>query len=145
MIVLRPNSLTQRIDSCLNLILKKQKASGSSTAQVVSFDEMRMMCYLGMSQHYKNSTEKHQQLDEGTNPYANISDYDSKAIASKHFESLEAAMADIYARDFMLKLGYDLRQQVPLLQFKDRLLTERKSLQDSFTLLQPFTDHEEGR
>ena len=59
MIVLRPNSLTQRIDSCLNLILKKQKASGSSTAQVVSFDEMRMMCYLGMSQHYKNSTEKH--------------------------------------------------------------------------------------
>ena len=54
-------------------------------------------------------------------------------------------MADIYARDFMLKLGYDLKQQVPLLQFKDRLLTERKSLQDSFTLLQPFTDHEEGR
>ena len=48
-------------------------------------------------------------MEEG-NPYANITDYDSKAIASRHFESLEAAMADIYARDFMLKLGYNLKQ-----------------------------------
>ena len=34
-------------------------------------------------------------------------------------------MADIYARDFMLKLGYNLKDKVPLLDFKTKLLNVR--------------------
>ena len=44
---------------------------------------------------------QHADNNDVENPYANITDYDSMVVPSKHFSSLEAAMADIYARDFM--------------------------------------------
>ena len=70
MIVLRPKSLESRIESCLNLIRKKEKVykeSGSSSCQnqqvekarekiqaFVSFEEIRMMCYFNLTQHLEN-------------------------------------------------------------------------------------------
>ena len=60
MIVLRPKSLESRIESSLNLIRKKQKIYGAvdsktlknkvKTEAFVSFDELRMMCYFGLTQ-----------------------------------------------------------------------------------------------
>ena len=35
------------------------------------------------------------------NPYENITDYKSYVVPAKNFITLEAAMADIFARDFM--------------------------------------------
>ena len=53
MIVLTPNSFASTIDSCLNLILEKEsRAEGDGPlkqVQYVSFDEIRMMCYLGLT------------------------------------------------------------------------------------------------
>jgi len=99
-----------------------------------------MMCYLGLTQSHAAYTDKYASpLRE--NPFANITDYESYHVASKNFNSLESAMADIYARDFMQKMHYNLREQIPLMEFKKKLLTERHSIQDSFTLLQPFLDH----
>jgi len=67
--------------------------------------------------------------------------YDSYVVPAKNFISLEAAMADIFARDFMYKMRYGLREEIPLQEFKSKLMTEKKKVQDSFTLLQPFLDH----
>ena len=40
--------------------------------------------------------------------------YDSYVVPAKNFISLEAAMADIFARDFMYKMSYGLLEQIPL-------------------------------
>ena len=71
-----------------------------------------MMCYLGLTQHLRNVTDHPDKNVE--NPYANITDYDSMVVPSKNFSSLEAAMADIFARDFMLKMNYNLKEKMPL-------------------------------
>ena len=148
MIVLRPNSLESRVESCLNLIRKKEKIYQSANGDqppsksmheaVVSFEEIRMMCYLGLTQHWQQYGGRR---EEPANPYENMADYESRSVAAKHFHSLEAAMADIYARDFMHKMGYNLRETIPLQQFKEKLLLKRNR-RESFNLIQPFIDHE---
>ena len=50
MIVLKPRSLASRVDSCLNLILRKEKESETDYDMAfTSFEEVRMMCYLGLT------------------------------------------------------------------------------------------------
>mgnify|MGYP007004933866 CR=1 FL=1 len=75
------------------------------------------------------------QLKEPENPYSNMTDYESISISAKNFKSLEAAMADIYARDFMLKMGFNLKEKIPLPEFKEKLLAKKSSVQDKFTLI----------
>ena len=51
MIILKPKSLASRIDSCLNLILQKYKKENTNAADCkITFQEVRMMCYLMLTQ-----------------------------------------------------------------------------------------------
>lgn len=87
-----------------------------------------MMCYLGLSQSNKS-------INPGHNPYTNITDYESYSVGAKNFETLEAAMADIYSRDFMRNMKLSLKEKVPLMEFRDKLLNQKQKTRDSFDLI----------
>ena len=127
MIVLRPKTMASSVDSCLNLILQKQRRNQLEKACFTSFDEVRKMCFMGMTQP-RTTDPNYKPPEHENNPFANITDYDSWQLSAKHFISLEACMADIYARDFMKRMGYSLREAIPLLEFKEKLLNERHRL-----------------
>ena len=76
------------------------------------------MCYLGLSQ-YRAAYEDY---DENEDPYHAVKDYHSLIIPSKKFPSLEAELGDVFARDFMRKMRYDLTAEIPIQEFKDAVL-----------------------
>ncbi len=86
------------------------------------------MCYLGLTQSKNN-------IDPSKNPYEKITDYESYSVPASKFESLEAAMADIYARDFMRRMKYGLKQEIPILEFKEKLINQKRKTIDSFDLI----------
>ena len=75
------------------------------------------MVYLGLTASTKPKNSEEQE----SNPFENINDNSSDA---NNFDSHEAAMADIYARDFMKRMGYSLTEKIPILAFKEHLLRE---------------------
>ena len=79
-----------------------------------------MMCYLGLSQ-YRAAYEDY---DENENPYRGVNDYHSVVVPSRQFPSLEAELGDVFARDFMRKMGYDLKREIPIQEFKDAVLDQ---------------------
>ena len=135
MTVLRPKSLASRIDACFNLILQKQREGDDGRASsFTSFEEVRKMCFLGLNQT-RTVGSGQQPLRDDYDPFKNITDYESWALSPGEFTSTEACIADIYARDFMKKMGYSLKQDIPLADFREKLLKEKSSAQESFTLI----------
>ena len=86
----------------------------------VSFEEIRMMCYLGLSQY----RAAYDDYDENENPYQNVKDYHSLVVPSRKFPSLEAELGDVFARNFMRRMRYDLKTEIPVQEFKDAVLNQ---------------------
>ena len=89
------------------------------------------MCYLGLSQY----RAAYDDYDENENPYQGLNDYHSMVVPSSQFPSLEAELGDVFARDFMRKMRYDLKAEIPIQEFKDAVLNEDYRVQETFSLL----------
>ena len=82
------------------------------------------MCYMGLTQP-RTVDPGWEPSESEENPFVNITDYDSYQVSTKHFDSLEACMSDMYARDFMRRMGYTLREAIPMDEFKEKLFKDQ--------------------